>query len=472
MSLQVATNPYNGKKAVVLGLGRSGLAAARLLKRSGAEVTACDSGESPVLMERADLLRKEGIRVLTGTDAACDSIIHDIAILSPGIEETAPIVVNVLSKGTSLVGELELAFTLCPYPVVAITGTNGKTTTTELATLMLRGAGLRAASCGNIGTPMSELLEGGLTWDVLVAEVSSFQLETVRTFHPKVSVWLNMSPNHLDRYPSMHEYREAKLRIFENQSSDDWAVIPRDTRDLDLSKIKARRLSFSVTDETADVSLFDSLKIHYDGKELLDLSKTRLRGPHNAANVMAAFATGIALGADTIRMADAIREYTPPAHRCEFIAELDGLRWINDSKATTLDAMEQAIKSVQGPLILIAGGKDKGFEFSPIAPLVRDRVSIAVLIGEMRHRIARDWAPVRCLEAESLQEAVQIARKEAQSGTTILFSPGTSSFDMFRDYVERGETFRRLVMESAATGLPSHKEPHTIPSKNNLLAHQ
>jgi len=448
------SNPYFGKSAIILGLGRSGLAAARLLKRSGAEVTVCDSGESPVLIERAELLRKEGITVLTAADAARDEVVHDIAILSPGIEETAPIVVNVLRKAIPLIGELELAFTLCPFPVVAITGTNGKTTTTELTTLMLQGAGLRAASCGNIGTPMSELLEEGVTWDVLVAEVSSFQLESIRTFHPKVSVWLNLSPNHLDRYPSMDEYREAKLRIFENQTAEDWTVIPMESKDLDLSKIKARRITFSVSDPAADVSLHEGLMIQHGGNVLIDLSKTRLRGPHNAANVMAAFAVGIALGADTGKMACAIREYTPPAHRCEFIAEFDGLRWINDSKATTLDAMEQAIRSVQGSLILIAGGKDKGFEFSPIADLVRERVSFAILIGEMRHRIARDWAPLHCLEAESLEEAVVTALKEAQPGTTILFSPGTSSFDMFRDYVERGETFRRLVKESMGTRVP------------------
>jgi len=452
--MNASSNPYAGKKAVVLGLGRSGLAAARLLKCSGAEVTACDSGESPILMERAELLRKEGISVFTGADAARDNVVHDIAVLSPGIEETAPIVVNVLRKGIPLIGELELAFTLCPFPVVAITGTNGKTTTTELTTLMLRGAGLRAASCGNIGTPMSELLEGEVTWDVLLVEVSSFQLETIRTFHPKVSVWLNLSPNHLDRYPSMHEYRAAKLRIFENQTADDWAVIPADTKELDLSKIKAKGITFSTTDPSADLSLKDNLRIQYGGKVLLDLSTTRLRGPHNAANVMAAFGACIVLGADTRMMADAIREYTPPAHRCEFIAEREGLSWINDSKATTLDAMEQAIRSVQGPLILIAGGKDKGFEFSPISNFVREHVSLAILIGEMRHRIARDWAPLHCLEAESLQEAVLIARKEAKSGTTILFSPGTSSFDMFCDYVERGETFRRLVKESMGTEIP------------------
>ena len=451
--MNASSNPYIGKKAVVLGLGRSGLAAARLLKRSGVEVTVCDSGESSALSERAELLRKEGISVLTGADAARDSIIHDIAVLSPGIEETAPIVVNVIGKRIPLIGELELAFTLCPFPVVAITGTNGKTTTTELTTLMLRGSGLRAASCGNIGTPMSELLDGGIVWDVLVAEVSSFQLETIRTFRPRVSAWLNLSPNHLDRYPSMHEYREAKLRIFENQTAEDWAVIPADTKDLDLSKIKAKKITFSTTDPSADLSLNNNLRIQHGGKVLLDLSTTRLRGAHNAANVMAAFAIGIALGADTSMMADAIREYTPPPHRCEFIAERDGLTWINDSKATTLDAMEQAIRSVTGPLILIAGGKDKGFEFLPIANLVRERVSLAILIGEIRHRIARDWAPLRCLKAESLQEAVLTARKEAKPGTTILFSPGTSSFDMFRDYVERGETFRRLVKESMGTGV-------------------
>jgi len=453
MAMNASSNPYAGKKAVVLGLGRSGLAAARLLKRSGAVVTVCDSGESSALSERAELLRNEGINVLTGSDAAQDAIIHDIGVLSPGIEETAAIVVNVLRKGIPLIGELELAFTLCPFPVVAITGTNGKTTTTELTTLILRGAGLRAASCGNIGTPMSELLDGLWSWDVLVVEVSSFQLETIRTFRPRVSAWLNLSPNHLDRYPSMHEYREAKLRIFENQTADDWAVIPADTKDLDLSKIKARRITFSTSDPSADLSLNENLRIQYGGKVLLELSATRLRGAHNAANVMAAFAIGIALGADTSMMADAIREYTPPAHRCEFIAERDGMCWINDSKATTLDAMEQAIRSVTGPLILIAGGKDKGFEFLPIADLVRDRVSLAILIGEMRHRIARDWAPLHCLEVESLQEAVFAARKVAKPGTTILFSPGTSSFDMFRDYVERGESFRRLVKESMGTGV-------------------
>ena len=437
-------NPYAGKRTVVLGLGRSGIAAARLLRQSGAEVTVCDSSESERTMERAAMLEGEGVRVLTGREAETDGTTYDLAILSPGIEETTALVINVTEKGTSILGELELAFTLCDCPVVAITGTNGKTTTTELTTLMLVGAGLRAAACGNIGTPMSELISGGEKYDVLVAEVSSFQLETIVTFRPKVALWLNLSPNHLDRYPSMLEYRNAKFRIFENQREDDWAVIPSGA---DLPPLQARTISFSTEDPSADLTLRSGGEILHHGVSLLDLSRTRLRGSHNAANLMAAFGAGIALGADLSAMAAAIHDYTPPPHRCEFIAERGSVHWINDSKATTLDAMEKAIKSVNGDLILIAGGKDKGFEFSPIAHMVRERVSCAVLIGEMRQRIARDWAPVPCMLAKSLEEAVTIAVGKSKPGSTVLFSPGTSSFDMFRDYVERGEAFRRLVEE-------------------------
>ena len=434
-------NPYAGKKTVVLGLGRSGIAAARLLLRCGAHVTICDSGESEVISERAELLRKEGVIVISGEGAAADPVHYDLAILSPGIEETTPLVLNVKGKGTPIIGELELAFSLCKCPVVAITGSNGKTTTTELATLMLQGAGLWCASCGNIGTPMSELIMTGEVWDVLIVEVSSFQLETIRTFRPKVALWLNLSPNHLDRYPSMREYREAKLRIFENQQESDWTVVPTGN---DLPDLKAHQITFSVTSPEGDLSL-QGTEIMYSGKPLLDLSKTRLRGPHNVANVMAAFGAGIALGADLRKMGEAICNYTPPAHRCEFIAERVGMRWINDSKATTLDAMEQAIRSEEPSLILIAGGKDKGFEFAPIAPLVRERVELAILIGEMRHRIAHDWEGTPSVAVGSLEEAVKLATEKGRPGTTILFSPGTSSFDMFRDYIQRGETFRRLV---------------------------
>jgi UDP-N-acetylmuramoylalanine--D-glutamate ligase len=449
-------NPYSDRSIVVLGLGRSGIAAARFLLRKGARVTVCDSGESSSLLERAELLRSEGATVLTGTAGERDPLRYDLAILSPGIEETTPLVTNVTAKGTPLIGELELAFGCCSFPVVAITGSNGKTTTTELTSLMLTAAGWRNAVCGNIGTPMSELLLAEEAWDLLVIEVSSFQLETIKTFRPKVAMWLNLSPNHLDRYPSMLEYRAAKLRIFENQTAEDFAVIPEGALGGDIPPLKARTVTFSTTGSSADLTLRGSEILHRE-EVVLDLARTKLRGPHNAANLMAAFGCGIALGADLKRMAEAVVEYIPPAHRCELIAESNGVRWINDSKATNLDAMEKAIQSVQGPLILIAGGKDKGFEFAPIAPLVRDRVSFAILLGEMRHRIARDWAAVPLATVGSLEEAVAIAATKARAGSTVLFSPGTSSYDMFNNYIERGETFRNCVKELS-------KEPILTPA--------
>jgi UDP-N-acetylmuramoylalanine--D-glutamate ligase len=433
------------------------MAAARLLLRSGAEVTVSDSGDSAALLERAASLRNEGAVVVTGRHAESDPTRYDLAILSPGIEETAPLVTNVLAKRIPLIGEMELAYTLCRCPVVAITGTNGKTTTTELTSLMLRAAGYRNAACGNIGTPMSELVDAEEPWDLLVVEVSSFQLERIVTFRPKVAVWLNLSPNHLDRYPSMDEYRAAKLRIFENQSGEDWRVVPWSEKfGENLPSPNSRTITFSTVDSDADLTLRGT-RIFHRGKDLLDLNSTRLRGSHNAANLMAAFGCGIALGADLGAMAAATHGYSPPSHRCELIGESGGIQWVNDSKATNLDAMEQAIRSVQGPLILIAGGKDKGFEFAPIAPLIRERVAFAILIGEMRHRIARDWKPVPLATVENLTEAVKLAAMKADKGSTVLFSPGTSSFDMFRDYIERGETFRRIVEELSSR--PSAASP-------------
>ena len=417
------------------------MAAARLLKKCGAIVSALDTGVSPMLEQKALDLGGEGITVTTGLEAAEVTADHDLVVLSPGIEEKSKLVVQARSEGAPLIGELELAYTLATSPVIAITGTNGKTTTTELTARILRGAGIDAEACGNIGTPMSELLLGKPP-GLFVAEVSSFQLETIRTFRPKVALLLNLSPNHLDRYASMEEYRSAKLRIFENQTAEDWAVIPFGE---DFPGIRARTITFSTTDSRADITLSSAGMIRYRNQDLVDMRRTRLQGPHNAANLMAAFGAGLALGADPVAMASAVSDYTPPAHRFEKVREENGVTWINDSKATNLDAMEQAIRSVKGSLILIAGGKDKGTGFGPIAQLVRERAGAAILIGEMRSRIAGEWQPMNTILAENLEEAVLLAASKALPGPTGLFSPGTSSYDMFRDYIERGDTFRRLV---------------------------
>jgi UDP-N-acetylmuramoylalanine--D-glutamate ligase len=432
---------YSGKNAVVLGLGHSGEAAAVLLREEGAEVTICESSDNSGLREKAARLREQDVRVLLGPEADADASPYDVCIISPGIDPIVPLVQNVLRKRIPIIGELELAFEECICPVVAITGTNGKTTTTELTTAMLQGSGVRTMASGNIGLPFATAVRQSHELDVMVLEVSSFQLETIAAFHPHVAVWLNLSPNHLDRYRDIDEYRTAKLRIFSNQMPEDFAVI--NARE-SLPPLAARRITFSAYAPDADFSLRDGV-IHYRSEPVLDQRTTRLSGIHNAENLMAAMGVGLALGLDFERMSGAVREYTAPVHRCEFVRTLRGVRWINDSKATNLDSVEKALLSQTGPIVLLAGGKDKGFEFDPIAPLVRARVRHAVLIGEMKERIANSWSGIDCRLAASLEEAVTLAAKLAKDGDSVLFSPGTSSFDMFRNYGERGNRFKEAV---------------------------
>jgi len=436
---------YPGKSAVVLGLGGSGEAAAMLLVEEGARVTVCESARTPALESRAEALRALGARVLFGHEAETDASRYDVCVISPGIDPSVPLVFNVASKRIPMIGEIELAYRRCLCPVVAITGTNGKTTTTGLATAMLQAAGLKAVASGNIGLPFSQAVRESGSLDVMVLEVSSFQLETIRDFRPKVAAWLNLSPNHLDRYHDVAEYRAAKLRIFENQTFEDFAVVNACS---DLPGLAARRLTFSAMKPDATFALKGSTITH-SGRAVLDQNATRLRGVHNAENLMAALAIGLALGVDLPKLADAVRDYSPPPHRCEFVRERHGVLWINDSKATNLDAVEKAILSQDKPIVLIAGGKDKGFEFGPLLPLVRQRVRTAVLIGEMSARIASEWQGVNCLLSGTLEEAVALADAKASPGDIVLFSPGTSSFDMFRSYIERGECFKAAVAKLA-----------------------
>ncbi|MFM8364432.1 MAG: UDP-N-acetylmuramoyl-L-alanine--D-glutamate ligase, partial [Verrucomicrobiota bacterium] len=424
-----------------------GEAAAALLLDEGARVTVCESADSPALQEKANTLRARGARVLLGSDAESDPEKYDLAVISPGIDPVVPLVRNVISKNIPMIGELELAFSRCACPVVAITGTNGKTTTTELTTRVLQGCGLRTRASGNIGLPFAEAVRQSLGMDVMVLEVSSFQLETIRSFRPKVAAWLNLSPNHLDRYPGMTEYRSAKLRIFENQTPEDFAVVNVVN---DLPPLRARTTTFSASSDRADFTRRDT-SIFFRSEKVLDQNDTRLPGVHNAENIMAALGIGHALGLDMPAMAAVVPDYSPPAHRCEFVRELDGVRWINDSKSTNLDAMAQALRSQNAPVILIAGGKDKGTEFDENADLVHERVRTAVLIGEMRHRIAKSWPRTDCRPVDSLAEAVSMARSLARPGDVVLFSPGTSSYDMFRNYGERGNLFKSLVHQIETT---------------------
>ena len=439
-----------GKHAVVLGLGQSGQAATRLLLQEGVAVTVLDSGDPVPRRKTAALLSSSGARVVLGEEALRCPQNFDFAVLSPGIDPITPMVRRSAEAGVPIFGEIELAFRSCLCPVVAITGTNGKTTTTGLTAALLEAAGVKVEACGNIGLPFSTVAGRSAALDAAVVELSSFQLESLDTFHPRVAVWTNFSANHLDRYPDMAAYRAAKLHIFDRQTSHDFSVV---NAAEDLPPLSAQRRSFTAAPGLeADLTLGNDEMIFYRGKPLLAMKETHLRGRHNAENIMAAMGAGICLGADLEKMIPGARTYLPPSHRCEFIFEAGGVIWINDSKSTNLNALTQAVAGQAGRVILIAGGKNKGFDFKPLASLVKDRVTQAILIGEMRHAIAADWAgSVPCHPVDSLEEAVAKAALLAKSGDTVLFSPGTSSFDMFRSYEERGEHFKLLTRQFQIT---------------------
>ena len=296
---------------------------------------------------------------------------------------------------------------------------------------------------GTSASHTARLSREGQPLDVITLEVSSFQLERIQKFRPAISVWLNLTPDHLDRYDNADEYRSAKLRIFENQLAEDWAVV--NFRD-SLPALAAKRITFSAYEIGADLHLRDEV-IHYKDEPLLDPRETHLRGNHNTENLMAALGVGLARGLTIAQMGPALRSYRPQPHRCEVVRELDGVVYINDSKATNLDAMAKALASETRPVILIAGGKDKGFDFDALAQSVGEKARWVVLIGEMAERIAASWQEhVPCERVETLQDAVNVAWSLARSGEAVLFSPGTSSFDMFKSYADRGNQFRELVL--------------------------
>jgi len=445
---------YSNQNVAVLGAGLSGAAAALLLKAEGANVTVLDSAdENKLLKSTIDNLRAQNIRVICGQAADQDSGKYDFVVSSPGIDPASALARNFSARSPrdesirsaakiDIIGELELGWRSCETPVIAVTGTNGKTTTTEMLAQMLNDCGQETIACGNIGKPLSEVAREKTKYDVLTVEVSSFQLETIQTFHPSIALWLNFAPDHLDRYRSVAEYRAAKLRLFENQTADDVAIV---NAVESLPELRARKVTFSAYTNRADFRLAEGA-IVFENKPVLRLNQTKLRGSHNIENLMATLAAGHARGLAFEKMVPPLCAYEPKPHRCEFVRQIGGVDYINDSKATNLDAVEKALLTQSKPVVLIAGGKDKGFTFEPLRKLVKEKVRSTILIGEMAERIAHDWdGAVKTELATSLADAVERAYATAKSGEVVLFSPGTSSFDMFKSYADRGDQFRALV---------------------------
>ena len=435
---------YKNQNIAVLGAGLSGSAAALLLRSEGAQVAVLDSAEEKNLLKSTiDNLRAQDVRVTCGTAAQEDSSTYEMAVLSPGIDPASRLVRNFSSRGIDIIGELELGWRFCEkIPVIAVTGTNGKTTTTELLAQMLIACGQRTIACGNIGKPLSEVAREKQPYDLLTVEVSSFQLETIRTFHPSISLWLNFAPDHLDRYRSVAEYRAAKLRIFENQTDADVAVVNAIEK---IPNIRPRTITFSAYANGGDFRVSEGVILYRD-EPVLRLGDTKLRGLHNIENLMATLAVGMARGLSFGQMVPPLSAYEPQPHRCEFVREINGVAYVNDSKATNLDAVDKALRAQTKPVVLIAGGKDKGFSFDPLRSLVKEKVRSTILIGEMAESVSRSWAgTVKSEIASSLADAVGRAHATAKPGEIVLFSPGTSSFDMFKSYADRGDQFRALV---------------------------
>jgi UDP-N-acetylmuramoylalanine--D-glutamate ligase len=456
--------PLEHKHVLVLGLGKSGLAAAELLRRRGAKVVALDSSDSPALQRDAAQLKSIGVTVQLGAEEAPE-VNFDLAVVSPGVPWSNPILQELNQRKVPIIGEFELGYQHSLCLNVAITGTNGKTTTTELVERLLGARHIKTLAAGNIGLPVCAVAEQTKDLDFLTLEVSSFQLETIQYFRPAVGVLMNITPDHLDRYERLADYALAKARLFMNQQPFDWAIIQSEAlaqlRALKVN-IPSKTITFSASNRRADIYLDRSLIISrledWNGT-LLDMSQTRLVGPHNAENMMAALAVGRVLRIPLETMVEALKSYQPAPHRCELVAEIGGVKFINDSKATNLDAVHKALLAVPSAhpsepnVWLIAGGRDKGFEYHDIGPLLSQRVKGAYLIGETREKIRAAWSLFTpCTLKESLIEAVKEAAASAVSGDVVLLSPACSSFDQFQNYQQRGDVFRQAVLELPGAG--------------------
>ncbi len=448
-----------GRTVTVVGLGSSGVAACRALGRAGARVRATDARGADRLGAVAGDLRDEGVRLELGANSAGFAEGSELVVVSPGVPLENPVVAWARSRDVPVISEVELAYCLSDARFVAVTGTNGKTTTTSLIGGILKTRTDKAHVCGNIGLPVTSVAPGLGPDHVLVVEVSSFQLDTCVSFRPDVAVLLNVTPDHLDRYASYEDYVASKARIFANQVGGDFAVINRDDADSVRASegAEARKLWFSLEEKVPEGAFVHGgqVVVRIDRRErtVFGTDALKIKGPHNLANCLAAVLAASALGFEDDAVREGVTRFEGLEHRFEHVADLDGVRYVNDSKATNVDAVRVALEAVDGPVVLIAGGRDKGGDFAALGSLVRAKVELMLVIGEASGMLTRVFSPVtRVRAAGSLDDAVRAAAAEARAGTTVLLSPGCASFDMFADFEDRGKAFKRAVLGLGETG--------------------
>ncbi len=449
------TSSVRGKRISVIGAARSGLAVAQLLRQRGAIVFVTDSSREELLASSTSVLRSLGIEVETGahTKRALDS---DLIVVSPGIPSTLPILREAEGRGVKIISELELASWFCRAPIIGVTGTNGKTTTTSLIGRIFHDAKRRHYVGGNIGIPFSSLIPDLDENAVAILEISSFQLDHISSFRPRVSVLLNITPDHLDRYEGNFEkYVESKCRIFKNQTIQDYLLYNFDDEQIfnhvkRLATTHVRAIPFGLQQRYGEGAFIEQGKLvtvfEKKRSEIIEIDRISIRGVHNLYNSMAATLVGVIFNIPVPSLRATLSNFKGIEHRLEFVRELHGVTYVNDSKATNTDSVAYALQSFKQPIILMLGGRDKGNDYSLLHALVRKHVRSVVAIGESADKVYHAFSGVvKVVKAHSMQEAVHTASSLASPGDVVLLSPACASFDWFENYEHRGRSFKQFV---------------------------
>jgi UDP-N-acetylmuramoylalanine--D-glutamate ligase len=454
-----------GKRVLVVGLARTGVATSIFCADRGALVTATDSRGESDLGETVAKLKETGVTVELGSHREKTFLEQDLIVPSPGVPADEPHLQAARAKGVTIWSEIELAYRFTKGRLIGITGSNGKTTTTSLVEHILRSAGMRTILAGNIGTPLIGCVDAMTDSTCTVVELSSFQLELVDTFRPNIGVFLNLTPDHLDRHHTMEAYGAAKARLFENQTADDAAVLNADDPPSTAYAPSLPRVYwFSRKKRVAQGAYVRGQEIvfRHDGAEevLLKLEDIPLAGSHNVENVLAASAAARLAGAAAKAIAKGVQSFAGVEHRLEFVSEIGGVRYYNDSKATNVDATLKAIDAFPGRILVILGGKDKGSDYTVLQKPLREKAILALLIGAAAEKIEKQISGSVALErAETLERAVETASHAARRGDVVLLAPACASFDQFQNYEHRGRVFKDLVrqLEKQAAGATSGK---------------
>jgi len=460
-----------GKRVLVIGLARTGMATALFCADRGAIVTATDSRSAGELGESIARLRATGVQLELGGHS--DSILQgqQLVIPSPGVPADVPLLVKARGLKIPVWSEIELAFRFLKGQLIGITGSNGKTTTTSLIEYILRHAAFSTVLAGNIGTPL--IAQVGETTDrtITAAELSSFQLELIDTFRPNIAVFLNLTPDHLDRHKNLTAYGAAKARIFEYQTSEDFAILNADdTRSAKYVPSRPQVYWFSRKTNVQQGAFVRNGKIIFrqagKDEEILDCGEIPLPGAHNLENVLAATIATRLAGAQPEQIAEAIRSFAGVEHRIEFVAEIHGVRYYNDSKATNVDATLKALEAFPGRIVVILGGKDKDSDYSVLRPTLRDKAILALLIGAAAEKIEHQIeGSVAIRQAETLEHALEFAAQTAHSGDIVLLAPACASFDQFQNYEHRGRVFKDLVRQlQRSTEILKNENPKNPPN--------